>query len=190
MKSPAARRSPRHARTQRLQPGDGRTLWLRPVAAADAAPIAGAFELLGEDEVRRRYLHPMKALGSEYLQQLVAPMPDVACAYVAAEPLPPGEALVGAVARLTRIEGTDAAEFAILVSRFVAGQGVGRALLRRLFEWARAHGIRRIHGDVLDDNVPMLRLAQSLGFRRDPVRRDPGMIHIVAAVNGVRERPR
>jgi GNAT superfamily N-acetyltransferase len=183
------RRTPRHARRQTQQLADGRTLWLRPVAAADAGPIAGAFTLLGEDEVRRRYLHPMKALGHDYLQQLVAPLPGVACAYVAAEPLPPGEALVGAVARATRIERSDEAEFAILVSRFVAGQGLGRALMLRVFEWARAHGIRRIHGDVIDDNAAMLALAQSLGFRRDPGRHIPGLLHLVADVGEKRRVP-
>lgn len=187
MTSTATRRSPRIARRQTLRLADGRTVWLRPVAAADAAPIAGAFALLGDDEVRRRYLHPMKALGPDYLQQLVAPESGVACAFVAAEPLPAGEALVGAVARATRIDGGDEAEFAILVSRFVAGQGLGGALMRRLFEWARANGIRRLHGDVLDDNVAMLALAQSLGFRRDPSRHLPGLLHLVADVEkGVR----
>lgn len=157
---------------------DGRELWLRPVHPADAGPIVGAFELLGEDEVRRRYLHPVKALSPDYVLQLVRPASEQAFAIVAAEPLPPGEALVGALARLTRDPGRDTAEFAILVSHFVAGQGLGKALMARLVEWAHAHGVRRIWGDVLDDNTPMIQLAQALGFERDTSPESPNLLRI------------
>lgn len=157
---------------------DGRDLWLRPVHPADAAPIAGAFELLAEDEVRKRYLHPVKALGLDYLTQLVRVVPGECFAVVAAEPLPPGEALVGALARLTRDPGKDSAEFAILVSHFVSGQGLGKALMRRLLDWAQAHGIRRVWGEVLDDNTAMIELAQSLGFHRETSLESPNLLHV------------
>jgi RimJ/RimL family protein N-acetyltransferase len=170
MKSP--RRPPRSTaradRTEVLRLPDGRELWLRPVHADDAGPIAGGFELLNEDEVRRRYLHPVKALNADYLATLVNPVPGEAYAVVAAEPLPPGEAMIGALARLTRNGDEDCAEFAILVSHFVSGQGLGHAMMRRLIEWAEDHGIRRIWGEVLDENRAMIALAQSLGFQRYP----------------------
>lgn len=170
--------SMRPERTDVLRLADGRELWLRPVQPADAGPIAGGFELLGEEEVRRRYLHPVKALSQDYLQQLVAPPPGEGFAVVAAEPLPPGEALVGALARLTRDPGEDSAEFAILVSHFVAGQGLGQVMMLRLLEWARAHGIRRIWGDVLDENTAMIALAQSLGFERHASPDEPGLVRV------------
>lgn len=176
--APSARPSRRPERTEVLHLPDGRELWLRPVQPADAGPIGGAFELLDEEEVRRRYLHPVKALSEDYLQQLVRPVPGQAFAVVAAEPLPPGEALVGAVARLTRDPGKDSAEFALLVSHFIAGQGVGKALMRRLVEWAEAHGVRRLWGDVLDDNEPMIALVQALGFHREYAPGSPGLLRV------------
>jgi RimJ/RimL family protein N-acetyltransferase len=182
--------SKRPERTEVLRLADGRELWLRPVQPADAAPIAGAFELLAEDEVRRRYLHPVKALSPDYLQQLVNPQPGESFAVVAAEPLPPGEALVGALARLTRDADRESAEFAILVSHFVAGQGLGNALMRRLVEWAQAHGIRRIWGDVLDDNSAMIRLAQAVGFDRETSPESGNLLRITLAVDPARPRRR
>jgi RimJ/RimL family protein N-acetyltransferase len=181
MKAPrrtSPRPSHRPERTEVMRLPDGRELWLRPVHPADAAPIAGAFELLGDDEIRRRYLHPVKALSLDYLMQLVNIVPGESFAVVAAEPLPPGEALVGALARLTRDPGKDSAEFAILVSHFVSGQGLGKALMRRLVEWAQAHGIRRIWGEVMDDNTPMIELAQSLGFTRGTSQESPNLLHV------------
>ena len=166
-------------RTERVRLRDGRRLMLRPIEPADAAPIAGGFELLHDEEIRRRFLHPVKALGDEYLRALTQPGPRE-CVLVAAEPLPPGEALVGAVARL-HCDAADPrrAEFAILVSHFLAGQGLGKRLVRRLLEAARALGVREVFGDVLDDNLPMLRLAAALGFRREAVHLNAGQTRVV-----------
>lgn len=165
-------------RTEALRLPDGRTLWLRPVHPADAGPMAGAFQLLNEDEVRRRYLHPVKALSEAYLGQLVNPVPGRDFVVVAAEPLPPGEALVGAVARLDRDPEGHSAEFAILVSHFLAGQGLGKAMMERLVEWAQAHGIERLWGDVLEDNASMIALSQAIGFRREHIPGSGGQVRV------------
>jgi len=173
-------------RSDRVRLRDGRTLVLRPVAAADAGPIAGGFALLDDDEVRRRFLHPVKALDAVHLRRLTEPGAE-GFAIVAAEALPPGEALVGAVARVVRDDGDPArAEFAILVSHFLAGQGLGRRLLERLFEWARAHGVRELWGDVADDNDAMLRLAARTGFRRASRHAQPGLTRVVRRLRGHR----
>ena len=171
--------TPGPLRTQRVRLRDGRTLVLRPIDPADAAPIAGGFPLLRDEDVRRRFLHPVKALGEEYLRQLTHPGPRE-LVFVAAEPLPPGEALVGAVARLVcDADEPTRAEFALIVAHVLAGQGLGRRLLRRLLEGARALGVREVFGDVSDDNAPMLRLAEREGFRREALHAQPGVTRVV-----------
>jgi GNAT superfamily N-acetyltransferase len=151
---------------ERIVLRDGRELLLRPIHGEDIGPIRDGFALLDADEVRMRYQHPVKSLAEDYLQRLVRPRRGRDFALVLAEPLPPGQALVGAVARLSRDEGADEAEFAILVSHFLTGLGLGRLLMAKLITRARRRGLRAIHGDVLDENTPMLRLAGSMGFRR------------------------
>ncbi|HLU13768.1 MAG TPA: GNAT family N-acetyltransferase [Arenimonas sp.] len=183
------RPSRRPERTEVRRLPDRREVWIRPVHPADAGPISGGFCLLNEDEVRRRYLHPVKSLDEGYLRGLVEPEPGRAFAVVAAEPLPPGEALVGALARLTCDPGGDSAEFAILVSHYLAGQGLGRVLMDRLLEWARANGLRRIWGDVLQDNVPMLALCQLLGFRIERTAEPgSGLVRVVLDLDAPRRR--
>lgn len=152
---------------ERLVLRDGRELLLRPVHAADAEPIRNGFALLGADEIRMRYQHPVKSLGEDYLYRLTHPRRGRECVLVLAEPLPPGEALIGAVARLSRDPDSDDAEFGILVSHYLAGQGLGRLLMTKLITCARRRRLRSIYGDVLDENAPMLRLAESLGFHRE-----------------------
>lgn len=166
-------------RCETLRLNDGRTLWLRPIDPADTAPIDAAFALLNEDEVRRRFLHPVKALSPDHLLRLTHPPTHEAFAIVAAEPYPAGEALVGAVARAARESpGSDRAEFGLLVSHYIAGQGLGRIMLARLIEWCRSEGLRTLWGDTLEDNLAMLRAADSLGFRREALRDASGLIRM------------
>lgn len=164
--------------TQRLELSDGRILTLRPIEPADAEPIRQTFPLLSPEEVRLRFLHPIKELKGDLLKRLTQIDPRSQFALVVAEPLPPGQALIGAVARLAIDEGTLRAEFAILVSRFLAGQGLGTLLMKQLIRWARLKRLDEIYGDVLDENDAMLGLADSLGFRRESIPDEPGLVRV------------
>ena len=171
--------APDPARSELLRLGDGRDVVIRPIDPADSAPITESFQLLSEDEVRRRFLHPLKALSDEHVHKLTHPLEGDEFAIVAAEPLPPGEALVGAVARISRdSHDSHRAEFAILVSRFLGGQGLGRLLMQRLVDWSQRHGVRELWGDVMDDNTAMLQLAHRLGFHRENMFGAPGLIRV------------
>lgn len=160
---------------------NGREILIRPIRPEDAVTLRAAFPLLQPDEVRQRFLHPMKELGQEEADRLARPNPRREFALVAAEPLPPGEALVGAVARLVVDDNGRDAEFAILVSHYVAGMGLGRHLMRRLVRWAKGRKLERIYGDVLESNLPMQALAASLDFRRE-VGQAPGLVRMVLDV--------
>jgi RimJ/RimL family protein N-acetyltransferase len=157
---------------------NGRDILIRPIRPEDAAPIRAAFTLLTPDEIRQRFLHPMKELTPEQAERLTHPDPRREFVLVAAEPLPPGEALVGAVARIHLQDDHQEAEFAILVSHYINGMGLGRHLMRRLVRWARGRKVRRIYGHVLESNLPMQALAESLGFRREPTL-EPGLVRMV-----------
>jgi RimJ/RimL family protein N-acetyltransferase len=156
---------------------NGRDVLIRPIRPDDAQPLRAAFSLLEPDEVRMR-MSSSSELTTEMADKISRPDPRSEFAIVVAEPLPPGEAMVGAVARATIVPGGRDVEFAILVSRFIAGMGLGRHLMRRLVRWARGKQVDRIYGDVLEHNQPMLSLAQSLGFHREPSN-DPGMVRVV-----------
>lgn len=162
---------------------DGRELLLRPIQAADAEPLRAAFALLTPEEVRLRFLHPLKELTPEMAHRLTDLDPTREFALVAAEPLPPGQALVGAVARVSidttaHASGLRRAEFAILVSRLLAGQGLGALMMKQLIRWAKLKRLDELYGDVLDENSAMLSLAQHLGFRRESLAQDPGIVRI------------
>lgn len=157
---------------------DGRTLWLRPIHPADAEPLRATFALLSPTEIRMRFLHPLTELTPAMAERLTNPDPQREIALVLAEPEPPGNALVGAVARAIIDPNTQCAEFAIIVAQVLTGQGLGRLLVGRLIEWARDRGLRQLHGDVLLDNTRMLRLCDALGFRRESTA-EHGVLRVV-----------
>ena len=182
LKVKKAERKSKCQRRDSIHLRDGRTLWIRPIQAADALPIAGTFHLLHEDEIRRRFLHPIKALSDDYLVRLTQPNPETDFVVVAAEPFEPGTALIGAVARLSVDDNGSRAEFGILVSHFVTGLGLGKILMERLIEWCRAHQIRHLWGDVLDSNQTMLKLAETMGFTRESRYSEAGITRVVLTI--------
>ena len=163
---------------ERLRLSDGRELLLRPIVPADAEPLRIGFALLTPEEVRLRFLHPLKEMSPELVQRLTCLDPKRDFALVAAEPLPPGEALIGAVGRASIDESGRSAEFALLVSHIVGGQGLGLLLMKQLIRWARLKKLDTLYGDVLDENHAMLALAQMLGFRRELRADEPGLIRV------------
>lgn len=161
---------------------DGRHMQLRPIEPADAEPLRIGFPLLTPDEIRMRFLHPLKELTPEMAHRLTHLDPRREFALVVAEPLPPGEALVGAVARASIDDASRCAEFALLVARLLSRQGLGRLLLRRLIFWARLKRLDEIYGDVLDENLAMLKLVESLGFQREHRPNEPGISRVRLAL--------
>lgn len=157
---------------------NGREVLIRPIRPQDAEPLRAGFPLLQPDEVRQRFLHAVKELSADTAQRLTRLDPRTEFALVAAEPLPPGEALVGAVARAAIDETGRNAEFAILVSHFIAGMGLGRRLMTRLVKWARGRKLDTLYGDVFEHNHAMLALARELGFEREHLPDTPGLVRV------------
>jgi len=86
------------------------------------------------------------------------------------------EEIVG-VARAHADPDNVTAEFAVLVRSDLKGQGLGRLLMRKLLRYCRGRGTQQLSGSVLSENVAMLQLAKSLGFR---VRGSEGNIEEIA----------
>src|SRR5690606_16803117 len=111
-----------------------------------------------------RFLPEGRAMTPERAYRLATPDPKTEFVLVAVEPYAPGESLVGAIARVFIDPGTRRGEFAILVSRHLAGMGLGRQMMGRLVRWAKAKKLHQLHGEATENNAPMLEAMASLGF--------------------------
>ena len=78
-----------------------------------------------------------------------------------------GDHQIIGVGRLSKLRGTNEAEFALLVSDHFQEQGLGTALLDRLLHIGRHENIARISGTILPENAPMKHICAKLGFRLD-----------------------
>jgi len=163
---------------ERLTLPDGRDLVLRPIEPKDATALREGFALLNAEEIRMRFMHPLRELSPEMAGRLANPRRRKDLALVVAEDLPPGEALVGAVVRASLDDDGRKAEFALIVSHFLSRQGLGRFLMKRLVHWAKLKRLDSLYGDVLDENTAMLHLVGSLGFRREHRNDEPGVTRV------------
>lgn len=178
LRKPAIKHRRIGAWSELLMLENGRELMLRPISPLDAEPLRAGFSTLSADEVRMRFMHPIAELTPEYARQLTELDLRSEFALVACEPLPPGEALIGGVARLSFDSNTGLAEFALLVGRPLTGMGLGQYMLRKLIQWARRRRLKAIFGDVLHENTQMLDLAEQLGFTRRPYAEEPGVTRV------------
>ena len=76
-----------------------------------------------------------------------------------------GEHEILGVGRLSKIRGTNEAEFALVVSDRYHGLGLGTELLSRLLQVGRDENLDRIFGDILPENIEMQRICEKLGFK-------------------------
>jgi ribosomal protein S18 acetylase RimI-like enzyme len=172
---------------------NGRNIVIRPIRPDDAPALRAGFELLQPEEVRQRFLDDVPEMTPELAHRLTHPDTRSEFALVVSEPLPPGEALIGGVARVAVVPGTRDAAFTVLVSSYVAGMGLGRHLMRRVVRWARGKKLDSVYGEVREDNAPMLALLDSMGFSRTPGRTS-GLVQAVldltpSATNGAGAAP-
>ena len=145
-----------------MQLRNGETITIRPIRPEDEPRMVQFHATLSENSVYYRYAGFLKLdtrVAHERLARICFLDYDREMALVAERA---GE--IVAVARLMRIAGTGDAEFALLVSDVLQGQGLGRAMLRRLFDVGRDWGLARIVAEILPDNDRMRRVCRELGF--------------------------
>jgi acetyltransferase len=80
-----------------------------------------------------------------------------------------GEPEIMAVGRITKVSGTDDAQFAILVADPFQRRGLGAELLRQMKAVAKQEKIRHLKAEFLIDNSVTRRMYEKLGFRLEKV---------------------
>ena len=148
---------------------NGTQLVLRPIRPEDEPALVAFHGTLSERTVSLRYFHAMKLttrVAHERLTRICFIDYDREMALVAdkVDPESGNHEILG-VGRLSKIRGTEEAEFALLVSDCFHRQGLGTELLTRLLQIGRDEKITRIFGMILPENVGMKHICERLGFR-------------------------
>ncbi len=145
----------------------GREVLLRPIRPEDAPALGRLVELHTTPEDRRlRFFSVIRTLSPELCARLTQIDYDREMALVAVDPQLPEDDPFCGIVRLAADPDRERAEYAVLVRSDLKGQGLGRALMQALIDYATAQGIGELYGSVLSENVTMLDLAERLGFQR------------------------
>jgi acetyltransferase len=155
---------------RRLVTRSGDRFLVRPLRPDDEEPLGAFLRRVSRDDFRMRFFSPVRDPDHAFLARLVHLDYARAIAFVA---LDEDTGAFAGVVRLHADVNHDTAEYAILVRSDLKGRGLGWELMHHGLAWARAEGIRRIHGEVLAENGPMLKICRELGFKIEPEPADP-----------------
>lgn len=162
----------RYVRSSTLK--NGEPVVIRPIRAEDEPAMVEFHKGLSERSVYFRYfqiLNLTQRTAHERLTRICFIDYAREMALVAER----GNGEILGVGRLSRLHGSNDAEFAVLVADSWQGQGLGLQLLERLIEIARSEGLSYVAGQIHPENRGMIALARRAGFRiRDLV--DEGVV--------------
>jgi GNAT superfamily N-acetyltransferase len=149
---------------------DGTVLFVRPLKPEDAALYPDFLADLTQEDLRLRFLAPLRQVSDELLARLTHLDYAKAMAFIAIDEAT-GKML--GVVRLHKETTESDGEYAVTVRSNLKGHGLGWLLMQRIIEYARAEGLQEIHGEVLAENTTMLTMCEELGFHiaDDPAER-------------------
>jgi acetyltransferase len=148
---------------------NGTPVIIRPIRAEDEPAMRDFHETLSDRSVYFRYLHPIKLaqrVSHERLTRIcfLDYEREMGLVVVNEDPQTHKDQILG-VGRLTKISGTNEAEFALLISDSMQGQGIGSELLRRIIQIGRDFKLDRIIGDMHPENMAVQHVSKKLGFK-------------------------
>jgi acetyltransferase len=144
---------------------DGLEVILRPIQPDDAAHLQDTFDHLSMETIYLRFLSFKKELPDEEARRLATVDYTSRMAFVALCKKNGRDIVIG-VARYALLDPDhpDIAESAVVVQDEYQGRGLGKLLLKRLVEYARAKGIRHLRGNLQLGNNRMLDLVKNCGL--------------------------
>ncbi len=161
---------------ERVRLRNGQHVTLRLLQPADRELYLNGFAKLSAEARYHRFFEPKDPLTAAEVHYLVDLDQVHHFAIVATHGHDPAEGV--GLARCVEIPGTpNVAEPAVTVLDHWQGLGIGRLLMRRLVEAARARGVERFHVDILAGNSPMLSLLDEVGVELLPAR-DNGVLTV------------
>lgn len=154
---------------------DGRRVLVRPVLPQDDEAEQAFVMALSPASRYRRFHVGMRALPPSVLAAFTRIDHRSHVALVAHAEGDEDEPAIVADARYV-VDDDGEAEFAVAVADAWQRRGLGRQMLALLTRHAARHGVRRLRGDVLADNVPMLKMLAGLGCEVAPRADEAGIM--------------
>lgn len=158
---------------------NGQPIVLRPIRPEDEAMTIAFHKELSENSVRQRYFEFLsldERIAHERLVRICFNDYDREFAIIAemADPKTGEKKIIG-IGRLSRIPGTQSAQYKVNIADAYHRQGLGTKLLQHLIEIARKEKIERIYARILSENENMIKICRREGFSITPTD-DPNIL--------------
>jgi acetyltransferase len=139
----------------------GERVLIRPVRPEDTALYPDFLADVSAEDLRLRFFARIAELSADEVDWLGHLNYQHEMAFIA---LDEDTGRMLGLVRLKDELDEETAEFAILVRSRLKGHGLGWLLMRRVIDYAKEKGLRRVYGDVLVENTTMLQMCAELGF--------------------------
>jgi len=169
---------PRWQRHLVLGDADWRIL-VRPLRPEDDPRIRDLLKHVSQPDLRLRFFGSIKEFSPEFIARLTHLDYARAMAFVAIDE---GSDETLGVVRLHTDSSREAGEYAILLRSDLKGRGLGWALMQLIIEYARFQGLKRVYGQILQENSVMLKMCRELGFKVTASAEDRGVYDVSLVV--------
>ena len=144
----------------------GERIVIRPVRPADMALYPDFLNDVDAEDLRLRFFARIAELSAAERKKLGHLDYSQEMAFLAIDE--DTGRMLGLV-RLRDELDEETAEFAILIRSRLKGHGLGWELMRRVIDYAKDKHLRRVYGDVLNENTTMLQMCAELGFHTEDI---------------------
>jgi acetyltransferase len=142
----------------------GMQLTIRPIRPEDEAAHCALIAGMAPEDLRMRFFGAVRGFDHLQLARMTQIDYDREMALIATTGDASGAQQTLGVVRVVADPDNECAEFAIAVRSDQKGKGLGKLLMTRIIDYARARGTRFLVGEILRENAAMLALAKACGF--------------------------
>ena len=161
-----------------LETHSGLTVELRPIRPEDAELELDFVKNLSERSRYLRFMNSIQTLSPLMLSRFTQIDYDREMAFIATTKNKEEKNIEIGVTRYTTNPDGKSCEMAVVVRDDYQHQGVASALLASLIQHAKAKGLRKMEGEVLSENGPMIDLVKKHNFSVKPTQDDPTVLQI------------
>jgi acetyltransferase len=160
--------------------GDGWRIFVRPIKPDDESLIHGLLVHVSKEDLRLRFFDSIREFSHQFVARLTQIDYAREMALVAVDEA--GDEILGVV-RLYSGSSHETGEYAILLRSDLKGKGLGWALMQLIIEYAKSEGLKRIVGQILQENSVMLKMCRELGFDIKTDTEDRGLYDVTLTLD-------
>jgi RimJ/RimL family protein N-acetyltransferase len=165
---------------RRLVLGDGWPIFVRPIKPDDEPLMHDLLVHVSKQDLRLRFFDSIREFSHQFVTRLTQIDYAREMAFVAIDES--SDEILGVV-RLYSGSSHESGEYAILLRSNLKGRGLGWALMQLMIEYAKSEGLKRIVGQILQENSVMLKMCRELGFEIKTDTEDRGVYDVTLTLD-------